>query len=182
MELNPQQTAEYVGLIGSHQASLRAFIISLMPGVDGVSDVLQETNLVLWEKRAKYQAGTNFGAWAFTIARLEVKSHRKRMRRAGLVLLDDALAESLAEQLQQRHADQAEESEQRLGALENCLSRLSDDQRELVEHRYYSESNLADFAERCGRPVESLRVSLVRIRAALRKCIASEINLNRARS
>jgi DNA-directed RNA polymerase specialized sigma24 family protein len=38
------------------------------------------------------------------------------------------------------------------------------------------------FAARCGRPVESLRVTLFRIRAALRKCINDELAINRARS
>ena len=93
MELNSQQTSEYIGLIGRHQPALRSYIISLMPGMDGVSDVLQETNLVLWEKRTKFRPGTNFGAWPFTIARLEVKAHRKRHRRAGQGLLDADLAE-----------------------------------------------------------------------------------------
>mgnify|MGYP000113776971 CR=1 FL=1 len=35
-----------------------------MPGMDGVDDVLQETNVVLWEKRATFEPGTNFRAWA----------------------------------------------------------------------------------------------------------------------
>ena len=182
MDLDPRQMAEFVGLIGRHQAAIRAYIITLMPGMDGVSDVLQETNLVLWEKRARYQPGTNFGAWAFTIARLEVKMHRKRLRRAGLPLLDEYLAEQLAAELEQRYEDHAGESDERLKALENCLARLPAEHRELIEHRYYSDSKLAEFAEMCGRPVESLRVSLVRIRAALRKCISSQLNLNRART
>jgi RNA polymerase sigma-70 factor (ECF subfamily) len=182
MELEPRQLAEFVGLIGRHQAALRAYIISLMPGVEGVSDVLQETNLVLWEKRMKFRPGTNFGAWAFTIARLNVMAHRKQLRRAGLPLLDQDLAERLAEQLTERHEKRSEDSEDRLSVLEKCLSRLAPSERNLIEHRYFLNSTLETFAERCGRPVESLRVSLFRIRAALRKCIASEIAVNRAKS
>ena len=79
MSLDAIQQAEFVGQITRHQTALRAYIISLMPGMDGVSDVLQETNLVLWEKRGKYQPGTNFQAWACAIARYEVKTHRRKM-------------------------------------------------------------------------------------------------------
>ena len=49
MELNATQQAEFVSQIAKHQAALHAYIISLMPGMDGVDDVLQETNMVLWE-------------------------------------------------------------------------------------------------------------------------------------
>lgn len=182
MDLNARQMAEFVGEIGRHQVALRAYIISLMPGMDGVSDVLQETNLVLWEKRAKFRPGTNFGAWAFTIARLEVKTHRRRLRKAGLTLLDEDLAERLAECMAERHEDRPEEANDRLRALDKCLCRLAGNERELIEHRYFSDSSLDEFAAHCGRPVESLRVTLFRIRAALKKCINDEIAINRIRS
>ena len=48
MDRDVTQQAEFVGQITRHQTALRAYIISLMPGMDGVSDVLQETNVVLW--------------------------------------------------------------------------------------------------------------------------------------
>ena len=182
MDLEPRQMAEFVGLIGRHQAALRAYIISLMPGMEGVFDVLQETNLVLWEKRAKFRQGTNFGAWAFTIARLEVMAHRKRQRRAGLPLLDEDLAKRLADRLAERHEEDPEASEERLNALEKCLARLAPAERELIEHRYFSDSTLEEFSEACGRSTDSLRVTLFRIRAALRKCISAEIAVNHARS
>lgn len=182
MDLNARQMAEFVGEIGRHQAALRAYIISLMPGMDGVSDVLQETNLVLWEKREKFEPGTNFGAWAFTIARLEVKTHRRRLRRLGLPLLDEDLAERLAEQLKERLVERPGEADERLRALDNCLGRLGGKERELIEHRYFSGSTLDDYAIRCGRPVESLRVTLFRIRAALKNCIKGELAVHRTLS
>ncbi|PQJ27627.1 hypothetical protein BSZ32_03355 [Rubritalea profundi] len=69
----PQQEAVFIGEITRIQSQLRAYIISLMPGASGAEDVLQETNLVLWEKRAKFEQGTNFRAWVCAIARLEVR-------------------------------------------------------------------------------------------------------------
>jgi RNA polymerase sigma-70 factor (ECF subfamily) len=182
LELNVREQAEFVGQITSHQSALRAYIISLMPGMDGVSDVLQETNLILWEKRAKFQPGTNFAAWAFTIARLEAKTHRRRLRKAGLSMLDDDLAESLAQHFADRHAEHPDEGDERLRALDKCLGRLSGSERELIEHRYFSGSSLDEFSAHCGRSVESLRVTLFRIRAALKRCITDEIAINRVRS
>jgi RNA polymerase sigma-70 factor (ECF subfamily) len=177
MDFDANQHAEFVGQIAKHQAALRAYIISLMPGMDGVSDVLQETNLVLWEKRGKFQPGTNFKAWACAIARYEVKSHRRKMLRLGMTTLDEDLAAQLAE-----HCEAAPvEVEERLRALDLCLGRLEEKDRQLIEHRYYSASNLDEFAARSGRPVDSLRVTLFRIRAALRNCINDQLAVSRSR-
>jgi len=178
MDLDVRQQAEFVGQITRHQTALRAYIISLMPGMDGVSDVLQETNVVLWEKRGKFQPGTNFRAWACVIARYEVKTHRRKMLSRGMTMLDEDLAEQLAE-----HGEETpEQVDGRLRTLDKCLGRLEEEERQLVEHRYFSGSTLDAFSARCGRPVDSLRVSLFRIRAGLKKCINNELAIDRARS
>lgn len=178
MDRDVSQQAEFVGQITRHQTALRAYIISLMPGMDGVSDVLQETNVVLWEKRGKFQPGTNFRAWACAIARYEVKTHRRKMLSHGLTLLDEDLAEQLAD----RGEETPEKLDERLRALDKCISRLDDDGRQLVEHRYHSEASLEEFAIRSGRSAESLRVTLFRIRAALKKCINNELAIDSTRS
>ena len=59
MKFDATQQAEFVGQTARQQAALHAYIISLMPGIDGVDDVLQETNIVLWEKRKSFEPGTN---------------------------------------------------------------------------------------------------------------------------
>jgi len=169
----PYEEASFVGELTRFQTQLRAYIISLMPGMSGAADVLQETNLVLWEKRGKFEPGTNFRAWACAIARFEVKAHRRREYRLGTTTLDEDLAEELSEPLQSNE----EAPEELLQALEHCLSRLSEPERQLVEHRYFSKSTLEVFAAKSGRSVETLRNSLYRIRAALKKCVKDRITI-----
>lgn len=177
MHSDAQQQAEFVGEITRHQSALRAYIISLMPGISGTRDVLQETNLTLWEKRHKFEPGSNFRAWAFATARFKVKEHRRKLMRAGLPLLDEDLAEQLAEAV-----DEApEEIDDRLTALDKCLGRLPEDHRQLINQRYFSGGSLEDFSAKCGRPVNSLQVTLCRLRTALRKCIDHEMNVARFR-
>ena len=177
MEVNVREQAEFVGQITSHQSALRAYIIALMPGMDGVSDVLQEVNVILWEKQATFRTGSNFRAWACSIARLEVKVHRRRMAQQNRILLDEDLARQLAE-----HCEiDVVEMDHRQRALEKCLGRLNEKERGLIEQRYFSKCTLEAFAIRCNRPVESLRVSLFRIRAALKNCINGELAITRFR-
>lgn len=175
MELDATQQAEFVSQIANHQAALHAYIISLMPGMDGVDDVLQETNLVLWDKRRTFEPGSNFRAWACAIARFKVMGHRRKLGKLGFQLFDDDLAEQLAIEGEA----EPEELSNRLRALESCLGRLPEKERALIDFRYFSDSHLDEYAAKCGRPADSLRVSLFRIRAALKKCITGELALYR---
>ena len=58
---------EFVGLLTGHQSDIYLYLRSLVLNPDEASDILQDTNLVLWEKRGQFQMGTNFRAWAFQI-------------------------------------------------------------------------------------------------------------------
>lgn len=165
--IQPGANAAFVSELTNHQGDLWAFLCSLMPGHPDVADVLQKTNMVLWNKQGQFVPGTNFRAWAFKIARFEMLHHLRSRRRDGWIPFDEELADTIAEELPAALPP----SHERLSALESCLSRLRDQDRRLLEHRYRKGSNLDDFAKGCGRSVSSLSVTLFRLRAALRKCV-----------
>ena len=168
---NPPPFAEFVTLLTEHQPDLWAYIITLMPGHPDVADVLQETNLVLWSKQEKFETGTNFRAWAFAIARFEVLNHLKKQKRNRILLLDEELLDTISHEAPEAIAP----AEQRLKALEFCLEKLRPQDRELIDHRYWSRQGLDEFAEQVGRSVSALSVTLHRLRAALRKCVKDQI-------
>lgn len=162
--------AEFVKLMTEHQSSLRAFIISLIPGSPDVADVLQETNAVIWNKRDRYEQGTNFLAWAFQIARYEVLRQQDRLRSRGRVMFSSETVELLAEMEAPRNT-----SDELLSALDHCLDKLSESQQELIRERYTPGHSLEDLAARTGRTAGSLRIALLRIREILRRCIESTL-------
>ena len=84
----PGDFQAYVELMIAHQDSLRAFIYSLMPGSSDTDDVLQNTNAVLWQKRERFKAGTNFQAWAFKIARYQTRHQLDRYKRDGRLVIE----------------------------------------------------------------------------------------------
>lgn len=161
-----QRLQEFVHELTASQGRIRAFLVSLMPGSPDVGDVLQETNIVIWKSRARYEPGTNFLAWAFTIARLEVLHHRTRAKRQRRVLLSDALLGQMAEE-----APVDADHEAYLRVLESCKAKLSESQRELIDHRYRPGYSLEAHARESGKKASTLRVSLLRVRDALRECI-----------
>jgi len=64
--------------------------------------------------------------------------------------------------------------------LDHCLQALKPAERELVDQRYFSKMSLKDYAASLGRPVTSLKSTLYRIRASLKRCIEARIAVEQA--
>ena len=174
-----QPSREFVGLVVRSQAKLRAFIISLMPGVPGAADVLQETNLVLWEKMNTFKPGTSFTAWAFTVARYEVMAHCRKLHRQEAAMTDANLVEQIADQIETDFSGGDDLIESRIQALQFCMQRLTEEEREVIRRRYSSGWSLAEYARQTNRSASSLRTKLQRLRTGLRNCISARLAVPR---
>ena len=164
---------EYVRLLTGHQSMLRAFIVSLLPGLPGVDDVIQEANSVLWTRRGDFEIGTNFRAWALRIARFQAMAHLKTLKRQRWITLDESAAEAVAAELES-HLDPSFE-DARAQALRECLGKLKESDRDLLLRRYWKKQRLQDFAVLTGRSLTGLKVTLFRLRAGLKRCIEREL-------
>ncbi|MFK7910543.1 MAG: sigma-70 family RNA polymerase sigma factor [Akkermansiaceae bacterium] len=163
-EKDEQQT--YVAQLLAHQDDLRAFIHSLLPNSPIADDVFQNTNLVLWEKRSHFKEGTNFHAWAFKIARIQVQHQYDRAKRETRLVFSESLVNHIAD-ASVRNSPR----ERKLSILESCLEKLNKGQRKIIDARYSPGNSLERLAEASGATAGSLRISLYRIRAILRKCV-----------
>ena len=163
---------EFIRLLTHHQSSLKAYIVSLMPGIPGVDDVLQEANVTLWRKREDFQIGSNFTAWSFAVARFSVLEYRRKARKSKLLVFSDDLSDELAFSPEEMAPDQ---EDLRRNALGQCLQRLSPNHRQLVDLRYSSQTSMEEFAKANGKSPGSLRVILHQVRANLRRCINSQL-------
>lgn len=170
---DPADLQAYVKLLTENQWAIRCFIVSLMPGSPDVGDVLQETNLVLWRKRKRFELGTNFLAWASRIARYEVMHYRDRVKRTKGVPFSDELIGVLADAAPAGASGQSHEA--LLAALDRCLEKLSDKQRELIAQRYTPGNTLEDHAMKIGTTAGSLRVALHRVRQTLKRCVENTL-------
>lgn len=160
------QTEDYVQLIVDNQPRLYAFIMSLVGNADAASEVLQQTNVVLWEKIDDFELGTNFMAWAFRIARYQVMAYRQRLGRDRHVFDDEAVS-AVAQTFEER----ASSFDERLTALKDCLQNLPDDGRKLLERRYEDGWSVKSLAAELGQTANRLAVRLHRLRATLMQCI-----------
>jgi RNA polymerase sigma-70 factor (ECF subfamily) len=176
MRKDCKEMQEFASLLIDHQEVIRSFIITQIPGSPDVRDILQEVNMVLWEKQKSFRPGTNFGAWSCTVARYKVLEHRrKEARRNGFLVFNDELSGVLAAEAQEREPDALEDQR---WALDQCLAKLSPSNRRLLQARYDSAAGaLARLSAETGRTCESLRVTLSRIRSSVRQCIRGLLTL-----
>ena len=99
-----------------------------------------------------------------------MKGQRHRTKRDRLLVFTEKLIDILAEM------PPFEESEEEvLSALDGCLAKLSDHERDLVDARYSQGRSLKQHAARISRSPGSLRVALLRIRAGLKDCIKTTL-------
>jgi len=166
------QDSGIVALLTEHQSALRLYVASLLPGESSVPDVAQQANATIWKKRDDFELGTNFKAWAFSIARYEVLNFRKQQARdARRLMFSDELEEIIAAEMEHQVDDFGE----RQGALRQCLEKLKPKDRELIRHRYFDGTPLKEYAETIGRSPGGLKVTLHRLRNALRICIEKKL-------
>ncbi|QDU61193.1 RNA polymerase sigma factor CnrH [Planctomycetes bacterium Pan216] len=161
-----------LSLFARHQRRLSLFISSLLPNPADADEVLQETNIVIWNKFDQFdpdRPGGDFLAWAFRIASLQVRDYKRRRSATATfspLVLDQLAATWLAEQPL---------LEARREALSLCLSKLPDEDRSLLEDCYAPGSKVAHIAKRLSRTATSVYRSLRRIRHVLAACIDRQL-------
>ncbi|MEQ2006912.1 MAG: sigma-70 family RNA polymerase sigma factor [Limisphaerales bacterium] len=170
-DLNDQHHDQFLRLFAEHEPALRTFVRSLVPSLADASEVMQEVAVVLWQKFAEFDATRDFRKWAFGVARYEALTFlRDRVRDRHV--FDDALVHRLADDAaatEQRHEAQRE-------ALEACLRKLPERQRELVLTAYTKGTRMDELAAQRGQTAMSLYKLLHRIRQALLECVRRAIS------
>ncbi len=161
---------EFVRLFVAHEGQARAFLRSLLPAWADVDEVMQETSLVAWRKFTRFERGSNFLAWVFTIARFEALDHLRRHGRERLIF-SDAVADLMVEEA----AQEGDTLERQRRALDRCLAKVGDPQRELLLLSYQPGAKLHEVAARAGRSVEGHYKAVQRLRARLLDCIEGEM-------
>ncbi len=167
--MNPastEDTARFVALLTGVQSRLYAYLYTLLARPEDARDVLQETNLILWEKLADYDPARSFEPWAFRFAHWQALAWRKRQSHDRLTF-DDAAFEIIASEF-----PRAATAEQELRMLEACLEKLPARQRAIVERRYFGRESVNAIAAAERKPPNAIAASLYRARKLLADCMA----------
>ncbi|MCB2047380.1 MAG: sigma-70 family RNA polymerase sigma factor [Novosphingobium sp.] len=145
---------------------LRAFARGLCGRVDYADDLVQEAAIRAWRARERFEAGTNFRAWTFTILRNHYLSElRKNSRQTDV---DDEVVEHLLVM----QPDQ--EAVVHLADMESALTQLSEDRREAILLVGASGFTYEEAAEICGCAVGTVKSRVARARTDLARLLGEE--------
>jgi RNA polymerase sigma-70 factor (ECF subfamily) len=149
-----------------HAGLLRGFILGLLPDHNRAEDVFQEVFLTVTRKADDFRPGSNFLAWARSIARLKVLE-QCRSSQGGPRLLEPEALDAVVAVAEEGGDDWAERRE----ALARCVEQLAPRAREILELRY-SEDFLPppEIAARLCWSVNAVHVALSRARKFLQEC------------
>lgn len=157
-------------MLEAMQPRLYGFILKRLADRDQSLEVLQRTNLVIWQKATDYQPGTSFEAWTFTIARFQLMAWRKTQSRNRLVFSD-----TVYEQIDGKVKPSEDEDDARVDALKDCVKQLNVDESKLLEQRYREDRPLATIASTMNMSLDAIGMRLSRIRKKLGKCIQQKL-------
>ena len=166
---SPDEEAFLRQFMAEERALLR-FILRYVPAVADARDVLQETLVTLWAKRAEFDATREFLPWACGIARFKVREFWRRQPRWESFAADDLMA-----LIDARREVLEPEMSLRREKLNRCLAKLPAEQRATLQCYYAKEESVETLALREGRSVEAIYKLLQRVRQALLKCIEREL-------
>ncbi|MFH5803346.1 sigma-70 family RNA polymerase sigma factor [Alienimonas sp. DA493] len=166
----------FVSLLTHNEPALRRFVRSLLPGGEGLDDVMQNVALECWHKFSEFDAGgddprTDFRRWAFVVARFKTLSHLRDAKRRRLVFDADVLVR-LADA-----ATAAEEAarEERV-AVEACLAAMAEESRRLLLSVHSAGDSVAKIAAETGEKARRLYSKLERLRAGLLTCVETRLS------
>jgi len=163
----------YRTIIEACEMPVRLALAALLPESASVEDLAQETFVTAFTKLREYRIGTDFRAWIQAVARNLAANERRRWLRKHHHLRQyrARIEEEVAPRLEALSGQLGDDA---AGALRECVSRLQEQARGVVEAFYFDDLPSGKIAERFRRPASWVFVVLHRARAAIGQCLKSK--------
>jgi len=158
------------------QRGLLRYVMCFVPNAHDARDIVQNTAIALWKKHAQYDSSEPFMPWACRFALNETRLFMRTDER-WKHFLDDETIYILAGGRQELSG----ELDERRIHLRECLRKLPENQRSVVEGHYFNELSIEQLAESSHRSVEAIYKALQRIRSTLMECIQRQQSLARGK-
>lgn len=163
---NHSKHSLFLSLFSKSQTRLYSFILMIVHNDNDADEIFQEVSALLWEQFDKFQEGTNFGAWAVSIAKIKVLEYLRQNKKKRNLFKTDMYQElsTLAE-------PESADVDNRLKAFKNCLQKLDRSYRSLLSLRYQKNLSIKEIAQQKGIAVDTLYRKLSKVFGTLRKCV-----------
>lgn len=149
-----------------------AYIRSVVFSFHDAEDLIQEVAMAFAEHFTRIDTDKPILPWALSIARHKVIDYLRAKGRRRHVF-DEAAMQHITEAYQSVEP----EGEDIKAALNECMERLSDRPRHVIELRYLRDMNIAGIAGRLGLSHNAVYVMLHRIRESLANCVRIKLKM-----
>jgi RNA polymerase sigma-70 factor (ECF subfamily) len=121
---------------------------------------------------AEFDRRREFMPWAYRIARYQIMAHFKTVARQRRVF-SEGMLQQIAQRIEERQtkAGGLVANTDQMEALESCLEKLPQRQREYVDLRYRQSLSVRDIAARLAATENTVLTMLSRARLALGRCV-----------
>lgn len=165
------RTEAFLSLHAQNQHRLSAFVHALVPNWQDAEEIVQDTLVVLWRKFDEFDRSTSFFAWAARVAQYEVLNYRRKTPRRCLVLENDVV-----EAIATAAVEQMDDVDLRREALEQCIKKLPERDREIIQLRYGEGLGIESAAAAVERTAGHVQRLLRKIRHNLLRCIQLKLS------
>ena len=149
-------------LFARHHVRVYRFVLRLVRDQTLAEDLIGEVFLDVWRQAASFKARAAVSTWLLAIARFKALS---LLRRRGEESLDEETARAIEDT-----ADDPEiaiQKKQRSEILRKCWSKLSPEQRDIIDLVYYQEKAIAEVADITGVPQNTVKTRMFYARKRL---------------
>jgi RNA polymerase sigma factor (sigma-70 family) len=134
---------------------------------DEAEDVLQRVFYEVWRHKDRYDPSRSLGAWVLGIANKRAIDHVRRQRRTAVPVEElYGIAGEDGRELAERYA--------RASEVRDALSRLPDEQREVLRLAYFGDCTQTQIAAQLGVPLGTVKARTFRGLRRLGRLLASD--------
>jgi RNA polymerase sigma-70 factor (ECF subfamily) len=163
---------------------VRLFVARFLGNDPAVDDVAQEVFVQVHRSLSQFQGRASLKTWILGIARHRVGSwfrQQRRQLRTCSLDVDTDLVQYRWEKFQDGdesamgvRGSSEFDADVELELLRNCMQKLKPPQRTLIQSFYFEKATAESISRDQGRSSGAVRMSLLRIREALAKCIRQQ--------
>ena len=152
------------------RVKILSYLDSFLCDFQLAEDCFQDVCVAAMAKEGSFDDETHLLRWALRAGRNKSIDAVRRRSRQPCVLDDEVLTELENQWIDASSLPRIEDSV-RIEALKECLNRLTENSRHIVNLRYLDGLKSGRIAELLGRKVESVYRTLTRAHVALRECV-----------
>lgn len=174
---------DFEEIVRTYHRDVRLFVARFLGNDPAAEDVAQEVFVQVHRSLDQFQGRASLKTWILGIARHRIGTwfrQQSRQLRTSSLDVEADLVQYRWQAFQHEELAIGEGSQLgldpdvELGLLRLCLQKLKPIQRELVQSFYFQDATAESISRLQGRSAGAVRMSLLRIREALAKCIRKQ--------